>query len=74
MYSLHVKLTASAFGSTDSGSNKRTSAYASVGAACALDQKVSFVAEYFDQIAKADGGDNSNIKASMLSIGVRYAF
>ena len=72
----HVKLTASAFGSTDSGSGNSTSAYASVGAAYVLNPKVSFVAEYeyFDKIAKADGDDNSNIKASMLSVGVRYAF
>ena len=51
----------------------RTSAYVSVGAAYALNAKVSLVAEYenFDKVAK-DG--DSHIKADLLSVGIRYAF
>jgi OOP family OmpA-OmpF porin len=69
----HVKITASAPGISESGSENRTSPYLSVGASFALNKNVSFVAEYenFGKIAK-DGG--SNIKADFVSAGVRYAF
>lgn len=69
----HVKVSASAAGFSDSASDNRTSAYVSVGAAYALNAKVSLVAEYenFDKVAK-DG--DSHIKADLLSVGIRYAF
>lgn len=69
----HVKLTASVPGYSESASDDRASAYASIGAAYALNANISLVAEYeyFDKIAKGDGG---HIKADLLSVGVRYAF
>jgi len=69
----HVKVSASVAGFSDSGSDNRTSPYVSVGAAYLLNKNVSFVAEYeyFGKIAK-DG--DANIKANLVSVGVRYAF
>lgn len=69
----HVKLTGSAPGYSVRTSDDRTSPFVGVGASFALNQKVSFVAEYeyFGKIAK-DGGDN--IKANLFSAGVRYKF
>jgi OOP family OmpA-OmpF porin len=69
----HVKVSGSAPGYSVSGSENQTSPYVSVGAAFALNKNVSFVAEYeyFGKIAK-DG--DANIKANLVSVGVRYAF
>ncbi|WP_432379702.1 outer membrane beta-barrel protein [Duganella sp. P38] len=69
----HVKVSASALGLSDSGSDNHASPYASVGAAFVLNKNVSFVAEYeyFGKIAK-DG--DAHIKANLVSAGVRYTF
>jgi OOP family OmpA-OmpF porin len=69
----HVKVSASAPGISASDSENQASPYVSVGAAFLLNKNVSFVAEYeyFGKIAK-DG--DANIKANLVSVGVRYAF
>ncbi|MBV7535653.1 outer membrane beta-barrel protein [Duganella sp. sic0402] len=69
----HVKVRGSAPGYSASGSDNQTSPYVSVGASFLLNKNVSFVAEYeyFGKIAK-DG--DANIKANLVSAGVRYAF
>ena len=69
----HVKISASAPGISESGSDNQTSPYISAGAAFVLNKNVSFVAEYeyFGKVAK-DG--DANIKANLVSVGVRYAF
>lgn len=69
----HVKVSASALGYSESGSDNHASPYASVGAAFVLNKNVSFVAEYeyFGKIAK-DG--DAHIKANLVSAGVRYSF
>jgi len=69
----HEKVNATLGRTSVSGSENRTTPYISVGAAFALNQKVSFVAEYenFGKVAK-DGG--VNVKADMFSAGVRYSF
>jgi OOP family OmpA-OmpF porin len=69
----HVKVTARAFGVTESESENRTTAVFGIGAAYHLNKNVSFVAEYenFGKIANGDGG---SLKADLLSVGVRYSF
>lgn len=69
----HTKITAWEPNFSDSTTNNKTNAMIGIGAAYALDKKISFVAEYeyFGKIAE-EGGDN--IKADMLSVGVRFKF
>jgi OOP family OmpA-OmpF porin len=53
----------------------RSTAYVSVGAAYAINTNFSVVAEYeyFGKVAKLDGVDG-DLKANMVSVGVRYKF
>ena len=69
----HVKLNGSAPGYSAHASDNQASPFVGVGASFALNNKVSFVAEYeyFGKIAK-DGDDS--IKANLFSAGVRYSF
>lgn len=69
----HVKVRGSMPGYSVGGSDDQASPYASVGAAFVLNKNISFVAEYeyFGKIAK-DG--DANIKANLVSAGVRYSF
>lgn len=68
-----VKGTISAAGFRESGKENRTSGYVAVGAAYAINPNFSVVAEYeyFGKIYKEDGAD---LKANMVSVGVRYKF
>ena len=56
-----------------SGSKNKTAAVFGIGAAYHFDKKLSLVAEYenFGKILDVDGG---NLKADLLSIGLRYKF
>ena len=69
----HVKFSASAPGISESASDNQASAFAGVGASFAVNKNVSIVAEYeyFGKVAK-DG--DANVKADLLSVGVRYKF
>lgn len=53
----------------------RSTAYVSVGAAYAINTNFSVVAEYeyFGKVAKLEGVDG-DLKANMVSVGVRYKF
>ncbi|KQQ32997.1 hypothetical protein ASF61_13010 [Duganella sp. Leaf126] len=53
----------------------RSTAYLSVGAAYAVNTNFSVVAEYeyFGKVAKIEDS-NGNLKANMVSVGVRYKF
>jgi OOP family OmpA-OmpF porin len=68
-----TKITLSAFNVRESESNNKTSAIFGIGAAYNINKNLSAVAEYenFGKIINADGGD---VKADMLSIGLRYKF
>lgn len=68
-----VKGTVSGFGFRESGKENRTSGYFAVGAAYAINNNFSVVAEYeyFGKIYKEEGAD---VKANMVSVGVRYKF
>ena len=70
-----VKANASAGGFNFNDKANRTSAYLSVGAAYAINANFSVVAEYeyFGKIAKFEDS-NDNLKANMVSVGVRYKF
>lgn len=69
----HTSFDAWGPGFTDSASDNQTTPVIGVGASFALDKKISFVAEYenFGKVAK-DGSDN--VKADLLSVGVRFKF
>jgi OOP family OmpA-OmpF porin len=71
--STHVKFHASAPGYSESASDNQASPFVGVGASFALNKNVAIVAEYeyFGKIAK-DG--DANVKADLLSVGVRYKF
>jgi OOP family OmpA-OmpF porin len=69
----HTKVAVSVPGFSESDSRNHTSPMLGLGASFALNKNVSFVAEYenFGKVAKDDG---SSIKASLVSVGVRYKF
>jgi OOP family OmpA-OmpF porin len=68
-----VKGTVSGLGFRDSGKENRTNGYFAVGAAYAINNNFSVVAEYeyFGKVYKEEGAD---LKANMVSVGVRYKF
>ncbi|MET0266966.1 MAG: outer membrane beta-barrel protein [Duganella sp.] len=68
-----VKVSARRFGFSFSDKYNRTSPYFAVGAAYAINKNLSVVAEYenFGKVLKEDGNE---IKANLISVGVRYAF
>ena len=70
-----VKANASLNGFNVNDKANRSSAYVSVGAAYAINTNYSIVAEYeyFGKIAKFEDS-NDNLKANMVSVGVRYKF
>jgi OmpA-OmpF porin, OOP family len=69
----HTKVDGWGPGFSDSVTNNQTTPMIGIGASFAMDKKISFVAEYenFGKVAKDDGGD---IKADLLSFGVRVKF
>lgn len=73
--STEVKANAAAGNLTVDDKATRTSAYLSVGAAYAINANLSVVAEYeyFGKVAKFEDSDD-NLKANMISVGVRYKF
>lgn len=68
-----VKSHESGIGYNDSYTDNRTDVYVSVGAAYAINQNFSAVVEY-ENFGKPAKGDIGNLKASMVSVGVRYKF
>jgi OOP family OmpA-OmpF porin len=69
----HTKLEASDAGSSESDTEKRTSLMYGVGVSYAFTPKIALIAEYqdFGKIAKGDGAD---LKAHVVSAGVRFSF
>jgi OOP family OmpA-OmpF porin len=68
-----TKIEARFDGESESATESETSAVFGIGASYAFTPNVSLIAEYqnFGKIVKVDG---ANLKASMVSVGVRYSF
>jgi OOP family OmpA-OmpF porin len=69
----HTKISASMPGFSTSGTDNETTGVIGVGAAFQVNKNVSIVAEYeyFGKVAK---DEDASLKASLLSVGVRYKF
>lgn len=71
----HVKATVTEVGfKSESESANRTSPLLGIGASYKFDKNVSLVAEFEHYGKVAKGDDGLNLKANLLSVGVRYAF
>ncbi|MBB3118893.1 porin family protein [Pseudoduganella violacea] len=70
----HVKATVSSIYGSGSDTANRTSPLLGIGASYKFNKNVSLVAEFehFGKVAKGD--DGLNLKANLLSFGVRYKF
>lgn len=68
-----TKAVLSGFGERYSGSKDKTAAMFGIGAAYHFNQNISAVAEY-ENFGKTYNEDGAKLKASLVSIGVRYKF